>query len=161
MDYITWSIVGILFVLAFVGLIYPIIPASLFLIGGFLVYGWLEGFEPFTILFWVIQILLVVMLYVTDYASNYYGVRKQGGSKYAIWGSTIGLLVGPFVIPVIGILIGPFVGAIIGEAIHQKGNWKQSVKVGVGSLLGFLGGTVVKFIIQLGMVAYFFFQVLT
>ncbi|WP_257345961.1 DUF456 domain-containing protein [Pseudalkalibacillus decolorationis] len=160
MELITWLVVGLLFLLSFIGLIYPVLPASLFLVGGFLVYGWLESFEDLTILFWIIQGILVLLLYATDYASNYFGVSKRGGSKYAIWGSTIGLIVGPFVIPIIGILIGPFIGAVLGEAIHQKGNLKQSIRVGIGSLLGFIGGTAVKFIIQVGMIIYFFIQVL-
>ncbi|WLD92085.1 DUF456 domain-containing protein [Alkalihalobacillus sp. AL-G] len=160
MELTTWLVVGLLFLLSFVGLIYPILPASFFLIGGFLVYGWLEGFEQLTIMFWIIQGILILLLYVTDYASNYFGVQKRGGSKYAIWGSTIGLIIGPIVIPIIGILIGPFAGAIIGEAIHQKGNLKQAVQVGIGSLLGFIGGTAIKLIIQVGMIIYFFIQVL-
>jgi uncharacterized protein YqgC (DUF456 family) len=160
MAILAWIIISTLFVLAFVGLIYPIIPSSLFLIAGYLVYGWMFSFEPLSWVFWVIQGILVILLYVTDYASNFYGVKKRGGSKYAIWGSTIGLLVGPFIIPVIGILIGPFLGAIIGELLHQKGDFKQAVKVGIGSLLGFIGGTSVKFIIQAGMVIYFFIKVL-
>ncbi|MCY7915868.1 DUF456 domain-containing protein, partial [Bacillus haynesii] len=52
---------------------------------------------------------------------NLLGIKRFGGSRAAIWGSTIGLLIGPFVIPVAGIILGPFIGALAGEMIvHQK-----------------------------------------
>ncbi len=160
MTIIAWLVIGSLFVLSFIGLIYPVLPASLFLIAGFLVYGWLFSFDSLGLWFWIIQGILILLLFATDYASNYFGVKKRGGSKHAIWGSTIGIIVGPFIIPIIGILIGPFVGAIVGEWIHQKGDLKQAVRVGIGSLLGFIGGGAVKFIIQSGMVIYFLMKVL-
>jgi len=34
-----WTIIIALFVIAFIGLIYPIIPSVLFLVGGFILYG--------------------------------------------------------------------------------------------------------------------------
>jgi uncharacterized protein YqgC (DUF456 family) len=159
MEVIYWSIIMISFLLSFVGLIYPIIPSVLFLGLGYVLYGYLFTFENFTLLFWVIQISLILLLFLTDYASNLFGVKKLGGKKAAIWGSTIGLIVGPFIIPVIGILIGPFVGAVLAELLVEKKPLKEAVRVGVGSLLGFIGGTVVKFIIQLLMIIYFYFQV--
>ena len=54
--------------------------------------------------------LFVILLFGADTLSNLVGVKKFGGSKAGMWGSTIGLLIGPFVIPVAGILIGPFLG---------------------------------------------------
>ena len=74
-------------------------------------------FEPFGWFFWIIQGLFIVLLFVADYIANMIGIKKYGGSKAGIWGSTIGLLVGPFVIPFLGILIGPFIGAIGAEII--------------------------------------------
>ena len=41
------------------------------------------------------------------------------GQRYGA--ALIGLLAGPFVIPVAGIILGPFIGALAGEVIvHQK-----------------------------------------
>ncbi len=54
-----------------------------------------------------------------------------------MWGSTIGLLIGPFVIPVAGILIGPFLGAVIAELLVERRPFGEAVKSGVGSLVGF------------------------
>jgi len=160
MEVLYWSIIILLIVLAFVGLVYPVIPSVLLVIGSFLIYGAFYSFEPFNWLFWMIQGLLVVLIFTADYLANLLGVKKFGGSKAGIWGSTIGLLLGPFVIPVAGILIGPFIGAIAGELLVNRTSFKLAVKIGVGSVLGFIGSVVTKAIIQLFMVSYFLFLVL-
>lgn len=159
MEIVYWSIIIVLMILAFVGLIYPILPSVVFLIGSFILYGVFFSFEPFSWLFWTVQVLFVVLLFGADYMANLIGVKKFGGTKAGIWGSTIGLLVGPFVIPVIGILIGPFLGAIIGEWVVHRSNLKTAVKVGVGSVVGFISSVVTKGIIQIVMAVYFFFVI--
>jgi uncharacterized protein len=159
MEIVYWSIIIILMILAFVGLIYPILPSVVFLIGSFILYGVFFSFEPFSWLFWTVQVLFVILLFGADYMANLIGVKKFGGTKAGIWGSTIGLLVGPFVIPVIGILIGPFLGAIIGEWLVHRSNLKTAVKVGVGSVVGFISSVVTKGIIQIVMAVYFFFVI--
>ncbi|TKD70134.1 DUF456 domain-containing protein [Pseudalkalibacillus hwajinpoensis] len=160
MEILFWSVISVAFVVAFVGLIYPIIPAVLFVYIGFVLYGVFFEFVPMTIDFWIIQILLTVLLFVADYASNLFGVKKYGGSKAAIWGSTIGLLIGPFIIPFVGILLGPFIGAVGAELVIHRKPFKESVQVGVGSLLGFLGGALMKGVLQAIMVIVFLIYVI-
>lgn len=160
MDVFYWVIIIAMFIISFIGLIYPIIPSVIFILGGFILYGLFFSFEEFNWLFWTIQILFVVLLFSADYLANMLGVKKYGGSKAGIWGSTIGLLVGPFVIPVFGILIGPFLGAVIAELlIHRKG-FTESLKIGVGSVIGFISSVITKSILQAVMIAYFLFMVL-
>lgn len=159
MDIIFWIMIISLFIISFVGLVYPIIPGVLFLIGGFLFYGFFYSFEVFNWFFWVVEGLLMILLFIADYASNYISVKKFGGSKAGIWGSTIGLIVGPFVIPFLGILIGPFLGAVIAELIMNKENWKNSLKIGFGSVIGFISSVVTKGMIQFIMVIIFFLYV--
>ena len=160
MEVVYWIIISILFVVAFVGLVYPIIPSVLFLLAGFLLYGVFFSFEPFSWLFWLIQGLFVVLLFAADYVANLIGIKKYGGSKAGVWGSTIGIIAGPFVIPIFGILIGPFIGAIIAELIVNKRSLSESVKVGVGSVIGFISSVITKTIIQVIMVGYFLMVIL-
>lgn len=160
MEMLFWIVIVVLFVIAFVGLIYPIIPSVLFIVAGFVIYGFSFSFEPFGWLFWLIQGLFVVLLFGADYLSNMIGVKKFGGSKAGIWGSTIGLLIGPFVIPVLGIIIGPFLGAVIAELIVNKSSFKEAITIGFGSVVGFVSSVITKGIIQFVMVLYFFILVL-
>lgn len=155
MDIIAWTLIIVLFIIAFIGLVYPIIPSVLFLLGGFIVYGLFYSFTELPWWFWVIELLFVALLFAADTISNLIGVKKFGGSKAGMWGSTIGLLIGPFVIPFAGIIAGPFIGAIIGELIVTRSNLQQAIKVGVGSVVGFLTSVVTKGTIQVVMIVLF------
>lgn len=160
MSIIFWVVIVLLFAIAFVGLIYPIIPSVLFILDGFLVYGFTFSFEPFGWLFWSVQSLFIILLFGADYLANIIGVKRYGGTKAGVWGSTIGLIIGPFIIPVLGILIGPFLGAVIAEILVNKTSMKEALKIGLGSVVGFISGVVTKGIIQAVMIVYFFILVL-
>jgi uncharacterized protein len=159
LDTVYWILISIMFIVGFVGLVFPIIPSVLFIFGGIVLYGFLFTFDQFNWFFWVVQILLVVMLFAADYVANMIGVKKYGGSKAAIWGSTIGILAGPFVIPAFGILIGPFIGAILAELLVHKKDLVTASKIGFGSVLGFISSVVAKAVIQIFMVGYFLLAV--
>ena len=83
------------------------------------------------------------------------GTKYFGGTKAGSRGSTIGLIVSVFVLPLlgitlgpfglIGILAGPFVGAYIGE-IRGGAHEKQAMKAAIGSFIGFLTGTFMKMV---------------
>ncbi len=158
-DIIGWILIILCFIVAFIGTFYPIIPSVVFMLLGYVVYGLFFSFTELTWLFWVIQILFVVLLFGADMAANAFGVKKFGGTKAGVWGSTIGLLFGPFVIPVAGILIGPFIGAVLAELIVTRLGLKQAIKSGVGSLIGFLTSSVVKIIVLVIMLIVFIFFV--
>lgn len=160
MDVLYWILIGCVFIIAFIGLVYPIIPSVVFMVLGFILYGFFFSFEPLTLTFWLIQAMFTAVLFAADYVSNLIGVKRFGGSRAAILGSTIGLLIGPFVIPIAGILIGPFIGSVLAELlVHQK-DVKTSVKVGLGSFIGFVSGVFAKGLIQTLMLGIFLFYVL-
>ncbi|MCZ8541466.1 DUF456 family protein [Psychrobacillus psychrodurans] len=159
METIGWILIVLCFIVAFVGTFYPIIPSVVFMLLGYVLYGLFFSFTELTLLFWVIQILFVILLFSADMAANAFGVKKFGGTKAGMWGSTIGLLFGPFVIPVAGILIGPFIGAVIAELFVTRHGLKQAIKSGVGSLIGFLTSSVVKVIVLVIMLIVFVFFV--
>ena len=159
MEIIGWVLVLLFFTIGFVGLIYPIIPAVLFIFGGFIMYGLFFDFSDLPWWFWLIQSLFVILLFGADMLANAFGVKKFGGSKAGLWGSTLGLLIGPFVIPIFGILVGPFIGAVLAELVVNRSTLKQAIKSGIGSVVGFITSVFTKGIIQTIMVALFFLLV--
>jgi uncharacterized protein len=154
-----WILVILLFVVGMIGAVYPVLPGVLAIYGAFFLYGWLISFEPFGFWFWLIQSLVVLTIIVADYAVSAFGVKKFGGSKASVIGSTIGLIIGPFVIPAFGLIIGPFLGAVIGELMIGT-EWKRAFSVGLGSVLGFFSSVVVKIVLQLLMIFVFFIWVM-
>lgn len=159
MTILAWTIIVLLFITAFVGLVYPIIPAVICIFAGFIVYGLFFSFSDLPWWFWTIEILLTALLFGADAVSNWIGVKKFGGTNAGIWGSTIGLLIGPFVIPFAGILIGPFLGAIVAEWFVSRKGFLESCKIGFGSLIGFLTSIATKGIVQIVMIVIFIIAV--
>jgi uncharacterized protein YqgC (DUF456 family) len=154
-----WIIVIALFVIGMVGAVYPVLPGAVAIYAAFFVYGWMVSFQPFGVWFWVIESTIFVGLMVADYAVGALGVKKFGGSRASVIGSTIGLIAGPFVIPVAGLIIGPFLGAVIAEVIKGT-DFKQALSAGIGALVGLLSSVVVKLVLQTLMIAIFLIWVL-
>lgn len=156
MEIIAWILILLFFIIGFIGLVYPIIPSVLFIFGGFVIYGLFFSFSDLPWWFWTIQVLFVVLLFSADALANAFGVRKFGASKAGFWGSTLGLILGPFLIPIVGIVIGPFIGAIAAELLINRSGFKQSIRSGIGSVVGFITSVFTKGILQTVMIILFF-----
>lgn len=144
-------LVVLLFVIGMIGTVYPVLPGVFAIYAAFFVHGFLISFEKFGFWFWFIQTIILVGLLIADYAVGAIGVKKFGGSKASIIGSTIGIIIGPFVIPAFGLILGPFIGAVVGELIMGT-KFKKSLLIGWGSLVGLFSSIVVKIILQLIMI---------
>jgi len=155
MTVLAWALIIVLFVIAYIGLVYPIIPSVLFIFAGFMVYGLFFTFSELPWWFWLGQVLLVVLLFAADTIAGLVGVKAFGGTKAGMWGSTIGLLIGPFIIPFFGILIMPFVMAVLAELIVTRSTFKEALNSGFGSVVGFLTSMVTKAVIQTIMIIIF------
>lgn len=88
--------------------------------------------------------LVTIAVSVLDYIVPAWGTKKFGGSKFGIWGSTIGVFVGLF-FGAVGVIVGPLAGAILGELIGGK-QMSEALKAGWGSFVGLLFGTILKLI---------------
>ncbi|WP_393964681.1 DUF456 domain-containing protein [Exiguobacterium sp. S22-S28] len=159
MTIILWSLIAICFLAAFAGLVYPVIPSAPLLVIGFLIYGFGFGFTELTVSFWIIQAIFIVLLFTLDYLVSSYTVDRRGGSQAAKIATTVGLITGPFILPGIGLLIFPFVFAILTEKIISKKTWKESVSIGIGTVLGILSSALLKGIAMLLMVVVFIMYV--
>ena len=128
------------------GSVLPVIPGTpLAWIGLLLLY-----LAPsVTINYWVLGITFVVMLVVTilEYVIPAKGTKRYGGTKYGIWGTNIGLVVGLIAPIPFGFIIGPFIGAFVGEYIFSKQNHTNAFKAATGSFIGFLASAFIQFVV--------------
>jgi uncharacterized protein len=106
--------------------------------------------------YWVLGItfLLTVAISILDYTIPAKGAKKFGGTKYGIWGTNIGLIIGLF-FPPIGFIIGLFLGAFIGELIYNAQDKKGALKAAFGAFLGFLVSSFMKFTVCLSFLILF------
>ena len=146
-------IVGLLLMVAGIaGCILPLIPGPPLCFLALLLQQ-LNDEPAFSTDFLLLWGSITLVVTVLDYIIPVYGTKKLGGSKYGIWGCTIGLLVGLWIGP-LGIIVGPFLGAFIGEIIANN-NSAIALKSAIGSFLGFLLGTLLKLVVCLTMAWYF------
>jgi uncharacterized protein YqgC (DUF456 family) len=112
---------------------------------------------PFNWTFISVTGVVAIGLYVLDYLIPAMGTKRFGGSKAGAWGTTIGLVVGILAPIPFGILIGPLIGALVGELVVNKTERNLAFKAALGSFLGFLAGTFIKFlatVVYLGLFIY-------
>lgn len=158
MEIILWVIIVALFALSIAGIFLPVIPDTILLWAGFLLYHFFVA-DPGAGLpasFWWGMGGLSILLYGADLLTNMYFVKRYGGSKWSSFAAAAGIVLGIFVIPPIGMIVLPFLFVVLVELLVQKQSMERAVRAGFGSLVGFLGSAVVKVVLQLVMIIWFF-----
>ncbi|HDG0903823.1 TPA: MFS transporter [Staphylococcus aureus] len=145
--------------LAFVGLIKPIIPSVLVLWIGFLIYQFGFHNQHLSWVFYVSMALLTILILCADFLANKYFVNRFGGSKFGEYAALIGVVIGCFVLPPFGIIIIPFILVFIVELI-QGYSFERAVKVSIGSIVAFLTSSIAQAIIMFIMIVWFFIDAL-
>lgn len=140
---------GLLFmILGIIGAFLPVLPGPITGWVGLLLLH-LTKVVPQDWTFLGITLAVAIIIYILDYIIPALGTKKFGGSKYGMYGTTIGLIIGLIFFPPFGIIIGPFVGALIGELMYDSKDSNRAFKAAVGSFIGFLFSTGLKFIVGL------------
>ncbi|MBE0426944.1 MAG: DUF456 domain-containing protein [Nitrospirae bacterium] len=148
---------GIFIVAGIAGCILPALPGPPLSYVGLILLQFTSR-PPFTTKFLIILATLTIIVTLLDYVIPVYGTKKLQGSKYGIWGSAIGLVIGLIFFPFPGIIIGPLLGAFLGELTTGK-KIDKAIKSALGSFLGFITGTAVKLILSLVMAYHFIVNV--
>lgn len=151
-DYLLLTTGIILMLGGIIGCILPVIPGPpLSFLGLILLH--LSRFAQFSTKFLIIMGTVAVIVTALDYLVPLWGTKKLGGSRAGIWGAGIGMMVGIFFFPPLGIILGPFLGAVIAE-LYKGAQFHQSIRSGLGSLVGFMAGTGLKMIAAIVMAYY-------
>lgn len=159
MEYVLLIFGLLLLLLGIVGSILPALPGPpISWVGLLLIYL----IPDVKINYWILGITLVltVVIAVLDYVLPSKGTKHFGGTKYGIWGTNIGLIIGLF-FPPFGFVIGPFLGAFAGELIYNSQDRNRALKAAFGSFLGLLASTFMKVVfclLLLGIYLVVFFS---
>ncbi len=137
------------------GTLLPALPGSGLIFVGALIYAAMTHFQVITggqlaILFGLMLIGAIGQFLITAF-----GARVMGAGKYGVIGAFAGFILGLFLIPVPGgCLLGAFAGAFLcemGFALKSEG---ESVRAGLGAVIGGLFSLFFEFFIGIIMVAY-------
>jgi uncharacterized protein YqgC (DUF456 family) len=156
MEILVMIIIGILLFVGIIGCFVPVMPGPSISYGGLLVFHFFSSYTIKEDVLWFMA-FVVIAVTVFDLWVQIYGVKKFGGTKKAVNGSIIGLIIGIFFFPPFGIIIGPFLGAFIGARMEENSDVNKAIKIALGALAGFLAGTMLKLSVSLYII-YLVFQ---
>jgi hypothetical protein len=156
MDIIIICVVAFILLLGIIGCFVPIMPGPPISYGALLLFHFSTSYSIKEDILWLMA-FIVIAVTVFDLWVQIYGVKKFGGTKKAVNGSIIGLIIGIFFLPPFGIIIGPFLGAFIGARMEEGSDVNKSIKIALGALAGFMVGTMLKLSVSLYII-YIIFQ---
>ncbi len=152
-----YALVALLFIAGLVGSVLPALPGGVLILAGAVVHATATGFDPIGPGRLAILALMMAVAYGLDYAAGALGVKRFGGSGWAVAGAVVGALVGLFFgLP--GLLLGPLVGSLGAEYVYTR-QLDASARAAFGTVIGLLVGAVAKVGLALAMVALFSFWV--
>lgn len=153
MQIVYFILAALLILTGLAGAIVPVLPGVPLVFAGMLLAAWADHYQHIGAVTLTILGVLSVIALLIDFVAGLLGAKRVGASKQALWGAAIGAIVGIFFgLP--GLLLGPFVGAVVGELLAgQKLN--QATRVGVGTWIGLLFGTLTKLALCFTMIGVF------
>ena len=144
---------GVLILAGIAGTVLPALPGLPLVFAGMALAAWAGDFQEVGVPMLVLLGLLTVLSLVVDFLATMLGAKRVGASRLALVGSVVGTLVGLFFGP-IGLFAGPFLGALVGELIHGR-QIHAAAKVGLGTWVGIVIGTVLKLGLAFAMLGLF------
>ena len=144
MDILLMVFAFLLLVASIVGCALPVLPGPPLAYAGILLLHLTDKVQ-FTTHQLIIWLVVVIVLQVVDYITPLLGSKYSGGTSFGNRGCIAGTILGMFFMPW-GLIIGPFVGAIAGEMMGGQ-DLAQAIRAGIGTLLGYLFGTLMKVVV--------------
>ena len=135
MDIALLVIAFLLMLIGIIGCIVPGLPGTPIAYAGLWIAQITERID-FSWQFLLVWGIVTVVISALDYIVPAWGTKRFGGTKWGVWGSTIGVFVGLFAGPW-GVILGPLVGAVIGELLGGKAA-QEALRAGWGSFIGIL-----------------------
>jgi len=154
MDLLWWFAAVVVMAIGLLGTVLPVVPGTTIILAAAIGHRLLVGPEH-GMNWWGLALLVVLTLitYAIDLASNYVGAKYFGATKWGVVGAIVGGIIGLFT-GFITLLVLPIVGAIAGELIAGQ-RLVHAGKAGWGTLLGNLAGIVGKLALALAMIVIF------
>jgi len=149
---------GMLILAGIAGTVIPVLPGVPLVFAGMLLAAWADHFQHIGAFTLTILGVLCVFALLIDFAAGLLGAKRVGASTRALWGATFGTLIGLFFgLP--GLLLGPFLGAALGELSAGR-ELAHATRVGIGTWLGLLFGTLAKIALCFTMLGIFALRLL-
>ena len=145
---------AILVLLGFVGSVLPALPGLPLSFLGLFLFALVRHFTPpLSPTLLILMFIVTIVVSVLDHFVPFLGAKKYGASKWGIYGSIGGMVLGAFFSP-LGMLLGAFIGAVLVEWMVSKKKG-HALKAGWGIFVGTIFGMALK-LGAAGIMAYYF-----
>lgn len=159
LEFLALLLIGVFMLVGLLGVIIPIIPGTLLIWLGAIIYALVFGIESLGWPAFVFISLLGLFTGTADLWLPLLGAKTRGMSKRAMLLGGVGALIGTFILPLIGTIIGYMIGLILGE-YDKRGDWDEARKAGLGGLADWgvatavqlVGGFIMIFIFLMGVI---------
>ena len=148
-----YLLAAVLVLVGIAGTVLPALPGLPLVYADMLLAAWAGKFEQVGAVMLGVLGLLTVLSLAVDFMATALGAKRVGASRLALIGAVVGTFAG-LMFGIVGVFVGPFVGALAGELMHGR-RIGQAAKVGVGTWLGILLGTMLKLGLAFAMLGLF------
>ncbi|MGD8472840.1 MAG: DUF456 domain-containing protein [Anaerolineae bacterium] len=148
---------SLLMLVGVIGTVLPIIPGTILIFAGALLYALVEGFQAVGWPTIVVLGVLAAVATTADLWASSIGAKLGGASGWSVLIGLVAGLVGLVVFSLPGAIIGAVLGVLLTEIV-RVGDWRLALKAGSGWVVGWALSTVVQLGVGLIMVAIFVWQ---
>ena len=151
---ITVVMSSILILLGLAGSVLPILPGPPLIFIGLFLLALIKHFSPpLTPTLVIILAIVTILLVVMDHIIPLLGAKRYGASKWGVWGSVLGMVIGIFWSP-FAMLAGAIIGAVVAEWLVGKKK-REALRAGWGVVMGTLIATILRLGVSGVMIYYF------
>ncbi len=144
-------------VIGLVSIAFPFLPATLVIWLGIFLYGVGTDFVVVDSQLLLTVSALAIGTVFLDYIMAVWGHRKYHGSAWGILGALFGGFIGAIFGNFAGFVLGPIFGAVVFELLRGHDNI-FSIKTDRFTIIGYIGGTLVKFVASVAMIGLFLWE---
>lgn len=159
------QVVGLLQLLAYIGLVLgiigtvaPIIPGPLLIWISALLWAWADGFQAVGWPTLIVLALITLLAELSDVALATMGAKKGGASWMSMIVAGVAAIIGFIFFNIIGAILGAFLGLFAWEAYRQGWQWRKAWQASGSFIIGYLIAMVVKIAFVVLMIVLFVWQ---
>lgn len=150
---------SLLLLLGLLGCVLPVLPGPPLSFAALLLLALVHHFSaPLTSTLIIVFAIATLIVTALDFVIPSLGAKKYGTSKWGVWGSVTGMVLGFVFFPPFGMLIGAFLGAVALELLISKRRG-DALRAGWGVFVGALTAMVLKLTAS-GAMTYYFIRAL-
>lgn len=143
-----------------VGIVVPFLPGIILIWTGIFLYAGVTQFQNFGLDFFIIITILAFVAIFLDWLSGMVGTKHVNTSIWGVVGAAAGGVIGSLTGLGWLIILSAFLGALAGEIIGGKHEIFK-IELHTYTIIGYLGGTIIRASIGVSMIGLFLYKVIS